>query len=714
MSNLTKLLTVGGAAGEVVPEAIDYTKAFDYLSRASALVGNADGTTFTFSCWFYLTDATRRLYLFSSAEAAGSNNKKIDISLDGNDVTLAVNQASGFSLFNKVTAITVPLNTWCSLIVSLNTAVPTSGRIALNETVYTIDSGTIGGTMLFDVPAFRINYGVSTGASGSTCRVAHTFLDYTYRDLSIEANRRLFITEDLKPASGQADLNPIMYLPMKDVDTWHVNEGTGGDFTPNGTVAVSGRGPNQSNCVASNFNGTNEFLKHAGISTTNSNEITLSFVFKPTIASAGHVYVIGSGGTVGELFHVNLTQFRVRFIGPLTSSSNVFYWSMPSGSITTGKHYAIQLSFSLSDVATFALFINGEQTAIAPVTFIDNTIPVNGQEHHVCGSYASSAAFTGVVGEVWFDNAYTDLVADNPFWDSDLNIAKPVRQVIEETGVTPLVALPIEAATGGLNLGTGGEFTAYYVGNYTPTISKYLGARGASEFWARSADFGVNAGRLKNEALSGISSSKTVSLVFCYNRTADYNTFFYFIDTSLANNNFSMNINGQKVGFQAEDATSTIINKAVTNVDEGTGAWNTVFVSIDTADINKFHVFLNGVEEVMTGSIFIDRVIPFGSINSYRIAGYNNDANDMQGALSVFYFTTEYIDFTDEDNRLLFVDALGYPTNIQEKIDNGDVPAPLIYMPFDAPDNLGKNNGIGGDFTVNGTVVPGADVDIYS
>ena len=38
------------------------------------------------------------------------------------------------------------------------------------------------------------------GAVPIRARLSNLFLDYTYRDLSIESNRRLFITEDGKPA----------------------------------------------------------------------------------------------------------------------------------------------------------------------------------------------------------------------------------------------------------------------------------------------------------------------------------------------------------------------------------------------------------------------------------------------------------------------------------------------------------------------------------
>jgi hypothetical protein len=82
------------------------------------------------------------------------------------------------------------------------------------------------------------------------------------------------------------------------------------------------------------------------------------------------------------------------------------------------------------------------------------------------------------------------------------------------------------------------------------------------------------------------------------------------------------------------------------------------------------------------------------------------------GYIGSAYFTTDYIDFSEEANINLFVSQLGYPRDLQPLINDGIIPNPAIYLPFDDPDNLGKNNGTGGDFTVNGTVSVGQDFTI--
>ena len=59
----------------------------------------------------------------------------------------------------------------------------------------------------------------NNASTKSAGRLAHFFLDYTYRDLSIESNRRLFITAEGKPTNNQETLNPILYLPLKSAET---------------------------------------------------------------------------------------------------------------------------------------------------------------------------------------------------------------------------------------------------------------------------------------------------------------------------------------------------------------------------------------------------------------------------------------------------------------------------------------------------------------
>ncbi len=112
-------------------------------------------------------------------------------------------------------------------------------------------------------------------------RLSNFYLDYDYRDLSQETNRRLFITADGKPADNQESLSPIIYLPLKDATTAGQNLGTGGNFTVNGTLSTSERGPNQYNASAASLNGPSDYLETSFLSpATDNQEITVSFWYK--------------------------------------------------------------------------------------------------------------------------------------------------------------------------------------------------------------------------------------------------------------------------------------------------------------------------------------------------------------------------------------------------------------------------------------------------
>jgi hypothetical protein len=85
----------------------------------------------------------------------------------------------------------------------------------------------------------------SAGPYGHTKgKAAHVFLDYTYRDLSVESNRRLFIDSNggSTPPATLSALNPILYFPMTDGYSVGENIGTGGDFTANGSPSIINRG----------------------------------------------------------------------------------------------------------------------------------------------------------------------------------------------------------------------------------------------------------------------------------------------------------------------------------------------------------------------------------------------------------------------------------------------------------------------------------------
>lgn len=276
---------------------------------------------------------------------------------------------------------------------------------------------------------------------------------------------------------------------------------------------------------------------------------------------------------------------------------------------------------------------------------------------------------------------------------------RPVREVMALLGSSPLIAMPLNASNAGKNYGTGGDFTA----NSGP----YVGARGASEFWARGCLLPYDASVANYLSQINTSSLKSdFSLMFSFKKTNTASL----VDTSRAFLTIwdSGGKNGITIGkpdlthIDLHFYDNTYTQRKITSLFTAPfdALWHTVCISRNSTGWN---VLVDGVTKPITYNALTALDIKNITINCMA---YLNE----EYSIGVSYFTDTYIDFSQEVNRLKFVDGLGYPLDLSKQIESGAIPKPLIYLPFDDTSNLGKNLGTGGDFTVNGTVTAGADV----
>ena len=704
------MLMAAGAKNNVVePVGIDFDGTNDYLSRSTDLVGNVDSKTFTFSAWLW------PIAVVSAPNYFSVNTNKFLLYVSSANVLrfLAKNEAGTGIIDLSINGFSNNKN-WNHVLIACDLTDVNKRHVYINGQLY---ANVSWATYTNDAIDFTGDYGVgasSTGSNKSKSRLSNFYLDHTYRDLSIEANRRLFITEDGKPAKGQASLNPIIYLPLDDFEAPGVNLGTGGDFTLNGVVAQSGRGPNQWNCVASEFDGSADYLSSTGIGAGSSNTVTFSFQVTPDLSSAGDVFGAYDGGsTIG--MQLRLVQDGTVSISAQNTSGSYLLGSSNTGSFrfTSGKSHSVQFSVDLSDSTKTVLIVNGSAIPISFFQFLDDVFDLN-DSFYVASAGLTSNRLNAALGELYFDTTYIDLAADNPFWDDDTQKPKPVLQVLEETGATPLIAMPIRADDAGRNYGTGGDFTV--------DSGPFVGARGASEFWARSADFGTVGGNnnLQKASITTQPDTLTYTCIFSLNLNDNFGSSYplaIFLDNTIGMAYLVIDFSSNSINFRGTNASGTIIlNKTSTFSNEITfGKWYTFYVCVDMADAAKTFAGRIGSTSSTNIGTFTQGQSLEGDFQALVGAGKaGSGSTPISGSYSTVggvYFTTDYIDFSQESERLKFVDAFGYPVDIRPAIENGDIPEPLIYMPFDDPNDLGKNLGTGGDFTVNGTVTPGADVD---
>lgn len=707
------LIKLIGAEPEAdIAESVDFDGTNDYLSRSSDLVGNTDSKTFTFSTWVYIqqvNDIYDYAYLYGSTIVADGNTDDIGISVYPAGLTARFRNGATTVLY--IDKSDIPTNTGINILFAVDMSNPAKRHLYISDilqddSVFTVYEDI---TIVFTNPEHFIElnsyYGLSTPTVGeSKNRKSHTFLDYTYRDLSVEANRRLFITADGKPADGQAALNPILYLPMTDPTTAHINKGTGGNFTLNGTIARSGRGPNQDNCVASEFDGSADYLSKSGsIGAVTGKSFTFSFNVKAV--DLGLIGYIGFLVGTTNIFSIAIDpDLRQNFILNEADGTNAAYARLEYVDLLRRN---ISLQIESDSSGTLKIYLN--DTDISG-TIVWITSPT-GQDYgfgsidtvFIGRSAAASTIISGTIGEVYFHTPKLGLSAANHFFDSDTNKPIPVRQVIETTGVTPLIAMPLRADNPGKNLGSGGDFTEY--------SAPFAGARGASEFWARSMHSDGTTDYLsKTSTLTGSADGKTVTLVGAwYPDDVTGNEELFNISTAIPAQRFQAQRTGTTLTIKGWNASGTeILNVTVASFFAAT-TWVTLLASIDLSNSSNRSIYKDGVVSTPTWTTYTDDNIELSAAHSTLCAA-DAGAGFYDGMTGFFYFDASYIDFSQESNRLLFIDAFDYPTDIENQISDGNVTNPLILMLMKNTASFGTNSGAGGNYTVNGTPVAGADV----
>lgn len=698
-------LVAAGSSSQA--NAIDFDGTNDYLSRASDMTGNTTSATFTFSAWVWRDSATQgMIYCTNGSGSSTSERFTASISSGGALQVVGYNSSGSQRLNFSTAAGSVPVGTWTSILVSINLDDTANRWVYINDVAvsptwnnYTSDPTAIN----FSGGSHYIARYV-TSSIFFDGRLSNVFLDYTYRDMSVTANRRLFITADLKPAAGQAALNPILYLPMSDPTAPGTNSGTGGNFTLTGTVARSGRGPNQYNAPYSTFDGSADYLSRTSAPTgiANSKTFTISFTFKRNGGSGNERLVeLSTGG--GGRFEIkyNGTSTIEIFAGGTAGGNTVLAANFDAPTMVVGRNYVLTISIDLASTSNRYVFFNGEAASVTWSTYVNSNIefaPVSPQWSVGASIPAGPGRFyNGQLGALWFNTSYIDLsVAANlaKFVSGTGINAVPVDLGATgelPTGTSPLIYLPMYGNNAGKNYGTGGNFTV----NSGP----YTGARGPNEFWGNWVYQGETGTITRSSALSGVSDVGTGSFVFS------------FWPNQVSTNKYILTVGGTQLQIRfnssnglritATNSGGTTVLSADNSLTITTGSRYTVFFSFDLSNTSKRYFSVNGNTTTTWDQYTPGATIPYSTRTNWRFFTDGSTGN-YDGRLGEFFFTTEYIDFPLEANRLKFYDAFNNPCNLPSAITAATIPTPAIYLRFD-PASLGSNSGTGGSFSPSGT-----------
>lgn len=704
----SKLLASVIEPDEIIPEGVDFDGTYDYLSRSSDLVGNTDSKTFTFSCWVYLTkysttDYNKVLFIDNTFEISfGSASILIQGKNSSNTVILQATHSSA-----------IPLNTFCHILYSVDLSNTSNNKLYINDVLKAITNNTYTNSAIdFTKTSFRVFEEGVNGSPYSKGRLSHLFLSYDYIDLSVTENRRIFITEDGKPSetllsnlTARGFGQPIIYLPLTDAATAHINKGTGGNFIQNGTLATSDRGANQWNCKASYFDGSADYLSRTSLTgAVDGKQFTFSVMIKPDSISSRSIFEIKNSGNPRLLVGINASGFA--YVVAYNTSNTLILSFLSTDALIVKKNILFSCSIDLANPSNRYVTINGVTQSGTWSTYANDSIGFDSNQIALGRNAATSGTyFQGDIGELWFNTNLTDLSTSNPFWDDVENRPVPVAKVIADTGILPLIASPCSADNPTLNLGTGGAWTA----NSAP----YVGARGGSEFWARSIKGNGSTGSLIKTGLSSIDSSYC-SIVLAFKLTGTVDTVLASVFRPLWGGGYglTLTISGQKLLVRGvNNVGSVILQATATTTTLLPDTWYIVEICIDMSSTSTRYIRINGVNQAVTWTTFTTGS-SFGWSVLSSCSVLSLDTIFSNASVAWFYFNpTDYIDFSQEVNRNKFVDQLGYPRDLTPEIEAGNIPQPLFYLKFEDPSNLGlDSSGNNNHFTVNGTVTAGSDV----
>jgi hypothetical protein len=503
---------------------------------------------------------------------------------------------------------------------------------------------------------------------------------------------------DLSTASASSPVGsptaPIMYMPLDDPEDIGYNAGTGGDFTVNGVMARSGRGPNQYNAAASTFE-SGDYVRAASLPNITSTGYTISVNVKTDLSSQSAPFLVEANSTNVQAQLSILTTGVLRFNAADYNTSSTIMRITADNVLSAGRWYNIQAVVDPAVQANNKLYVDGVEVDVTFVTFVSRT-------NHILSQNAQVGNATGSeISDVWFADTKVDLSSDNPFYDTETGKPKYLGASGElPTGSSPLIYLPLRGNDAGNNLGTGGDFT-------TVSGGPYVGARGPSEFLARSVSFnGTNQSLTRATTLTGAKSAGsgfTFALSVKVPSTTTYFPIYVGKDIGVANYLLFA------LGNNKMYATVPFYNYCDTDNNSISGLANTWINVLFTVTKNgSWQYWINGVDKSEgAGTFTATSDFDFTSIDT-SIIGTNGSADYAPASLGFFWATDEYIDFSQEATRLKFFDALGYPVDLGS---DGSTPTgnlPLIYMNNDF--HLGTNSGGGGNFSPDNAPPAGPDV----
>lgn len=694
-------VALSGLATGFGAQALDFDGTNDYLSRATDLVGNVDGKTFTLSAWLWLDDLNTTV-LYGS-----DNGFQVTITTATPTTFLQIIGRNAADTTNLNLAIEVPQKSWFHLLVSVDL------MIASNRHVY-INDGLLPGAAItwntynndnIDFTNTTHRFARDATSTFAKCRISNVYLDYTYRNLSIEANRRKFITVDRKPVTMTPSSSGFTYANKSANVNAQETIPHAVTFSNDGTkMYVSG----QTYSDVFQYTLSTPWDVSTAVYASKSLNLTPQggFPFGLSLSSDGtKLYSLQNGVstvfqyTLGTAWDVSTGSYANKSLAIGAQSSN------PHGLCFSADGTKMYVSSSSPTVAVYQYAL-GTPWDVSTASYLATTgalgigladdvcISADGTKMYVASSYTIQI-FEYTLGTAW--NVSTTSLTNavrlemggdyNPrgLFVSSTNayvIGTDNDNVYQYTlgpsgsvaaPVNPILYLPMTTpGTAYINNGTGGNFTLNGV------VAE--SGRGPIQFNAAYSDLDGSADYLSRTSITGIADGKAATYSATFNLDvidATYGAYLIFFGPDTSTRTFSVHID--PTGYIRITCEGVAIFASASSGIVKVGRNYTIIVSFDTSDTNKRHVYLNGQSVAGTWTTYTNTNLDLTTANYWVGRVATAYVNCRMGNV---FFHNSYIDLSVPANLAKFVSGTGIDAKPVSLGANGELPlgsSPLIY-----------------------------------
>jgi hypothetical protein len=243
MLQAIQLIGFGGKS-RYVARPVNFDGTNDYILRGSDMTGSADGKTGTFSYWLKLNGGDNSLQIVFRSGAGFVDTRREA----ANTITVGGTNSVGTQILLLTSTGTYTVSTgWVHILSSWNLATA-FGKLYIND----VDVTAGGATLVNDTIDYtQTDWACGARTSGDfklNADLADLWFSFSMIDITVEANRRRFISAARKPIDlGQRGelpngSQPIVFFKGP-ASAFNANIGTGGNMTVTGALTDSTTSP---------------------------------------------------------------------------------------------------------------------------------------------------------------------------------------------------------------------------------------------------------------------------------------------------------------------------------------------------------------------------------------------------------------------------------------------------------------------------------------